>query len=144
MIFQILADLIVGVHFAYVAFVVLGVPLTMVGGLMGWQWVRNRWFRGMHLAMILIVVAEAWAGITCPLTTWEKEMRAAAGEATYQGDFLAGWLHELMFFDAEPWVFTFCYSIFAGLVIAIWIFVPPRWRPTTPTAGASGTARMRE
>jgi hypothetical protein len=33
-----------------------------------------------------------------------------------------------MFFDAEPWVFTLCYTIFGGLVLATIIFIPPEWR----------------
>ena len=130
--YKFLADLIVTIHFGYVTFVVLAVPVIILGGLLGWRWVRNRWFRGIHLAMILVVVMEAWAGITCPLTTWEKEFRGAVGGQTYQGDFVAAWLHDAMFFDAPPWVFTFGYSLFGGLVIAILAFVPPRWRTSSP------------
>lgn len=128
MIYRLLADLIVTIHFAYVAFVILAVPVVILGALLGWQWVRNRWFRGIHLAMILVVVLESWVGITCPLTTWEKEFRGAAGENAYQGDFLASFLHDALFFDAQPWVFTVAYTLFGALVIAILVFVPPQWR----------------
>lgn len=128
MFYRFLADLVVVAHFAYVLFVVLGLMVTLVGWLAGWGWVRNRWFRGLHLAMILIVVFEAWLGITCPLTTWEQELRAAAGETAYQGDFIAGWAHEALFFEAAPWVFTLCYSLFGGLVLLTLAVVPPRWR----------------
>lgn len=126
MAFRLAADLIVAVHFGYVAFVVFGVLMTIIGGLLQWDWVKNRWFRGIHLAMILIVVLEAWAGITCPLTTWENEMRGAAGDLSYEGGFIANWLHDAMFFQADPWVFTLGYTIFGLLVIATWIFIPPR------------------
>jgi hypothetical protein len=78
--------------------------------------------------MILVVVLEAWVGFTCPLTTWERQLRSAAGQETYQGDFIANWAHDLMFFQAEPWVFTLCYSIFGTLVLATLFCVPPRWR----------------
>ena len=128
MIYRFIADLIVVIHFAYVMFVVLGLLVTLAGWAMNWNWVRNRWFRGIHLAMILVVVLEAWVGMTCPLTTWEHELRSAAGEETYQGDFIANWVHDAMFFPAEPWVFTLCYSLFGGLVLATLLFVPPRWR----------------
>ena len=131
MFYRILADLIVSFHFGYVAFVVIAVPITMLGGALGWQWVRNRWFRGIHLAMILVVVLESWVGITCPLTTREQEFRQASGGESYQGDFIASWFHDAMFFDAQPWVFTVAYSLFGGLVIALLIFVPPRWRTSS-------------
>ena len=126
--YRVFADLTVTVHFAYVAFVVLGLVMTLVGGCLGWKWVRNRWFRGVHLAMILIVVFEAWMGITCPLTTLEREFRSAAGQETYRGDFVANCLHDTMFFEADPWVFTVAYSCFGASVIAALFFVPPRWR----------------
>ncbi len=146
MLFQILADLTVVVHFAYVGFVVFSVPITLIGGWRKWRWVRNRWFRGIHLAMIAVVVAEAWAGITCPLTTLENEFRhAAAGsgpaaEQAYQGDFIARWMHDAMFFQAEPWVFTVCYSLFGALVLAMFIFVPPR--PRSASSGGAGTESL--
>jgi hypothetical protein len=128
MIYRLLADLTVVVHFAYVLFVLLGLLLTILGWLMKWGWVRNRWFRGIHLSMILVVVLEAWIGFTCPLTTWEHQLRSAAGQDSYEGDFLANWVHDAMFFDAQPWVFTLCYTVFGGLVLATIIFIPPEWR----------------
>jgi hypothetical protein len=134
MFYRILADLTVSIHFAYVGVVVLGLLATTVGWVMKWDWVRNRWFRGIHLTMILIVVIEAWAGITCPLTIWEQELRIAAGQEFYQGDFIASWVHDAMFFDAEPWTFTLGYTCFGGLVLATLLLVPPRWRSIPPAA----------
>jgi hypothetical protein len=76
--------------------------------------------------MILIVVLEAWLGITCPFTTWEKELRRLAGQTTYQGDFLANFVHETLFFDAPAWVFTVCYTSFGLLILATFLLAPPR------------------
>ena len=128
MIYRIIADLIVIVHVAYVLFVLLGLVLTIVGGAMKWNWVCNRWFRGVHLAMILFVVFEAWIGMTCPLTTWEQEFRGAAEQQTYQGDFVANWAPETLFFAAPPWVFTAAYTFLGGLVLATLLLVPPQWK----------------
>jgi polyferredoxin len=140
MICRILADLTVILHFAYVMFVLLGLLLTLLGWVLNWGWVRNRWFRGIHLSMILIVVIEAWIGLTCPLTTWEQELRSAGGQETYQGDFIANWAHDALFFQAEPWVFTVCYTLFGGLVLATLVFVPPRWK-TASAATTKGESR---
>ncbi len=133
--FRLIADLIVIVHFAYVFAVVVGLLATLIGGVLNWDWIRNRWFRGLHLTMILIVVVEAWAGITCPLTTLEQEFRSAAGQESYQGDFIAHWAHETMFFEANPWVFTLCYTLFGALVLAALFWVPPRWRVVEDASG---------
>jgi hypothetical protein len=126
LVYRILADLVVAVHFAYVAFVIVGLVLTLGGAVAGWKWVRNFWFRAIHLVMIGIVVGEAWCGTVCPLTTWENKLRELAGQATYSGGFVANLLHDTMFFEAEPWVFTLCYSLFGLLVLIAFIVAPPR------------------
>lgn len=128
------ADFIVVVHAAFVAFVLFGQILIVIGGICGWSWVRNRWFRGIHFASIGIVVLESWCGVTCPLTTWEHNLRLKAGEGTYDGAFIAYWAHELLFYDGEPWVFTTAYSVFGALVLASLWFIPPRWRATPAMA----------
>lgn len=139
MIYRLLADLIVVVHFAYVLSVIVGLAAILLGGLLKWEWVRNRWIRGIHLAMILLVVLEAWLGIMCPLTVWEQQLRTKAGQETYQGDFIARWAHDVMFFDAEPWVFTLCYTLFGGLVVAAVFLVKPRWHSPRQNDGGSAS-----
>jgi hypothetical protein len=128
LVYRLLADLTVIVHFGYVMFVIFGLLLTLVGGLLKWQWVRNRAFRILHLVMILVVVLESWAGIPCPLTKWESQLRKAAGQQSYQGDFIANWVHDALFVQLEPWVFTLCYSLFGGLVLLTLFLIPPRWK----------------
>ena len=126
LLYAILADIVVAVHVAYVSFVVLGLVLILVGWLLKWRWVHNVWFRAVHAAMIGIVVVEAVLGIVCPLTEWEQQLRRAAGQTSYGGSFVGHWLHELLFFEAEPWVFTLAYCLFGALVLTTFWLVPPR------------------
>ena len=128
LLYRLAADGVVVLHMAYVLIVVLGLPAIWWGIVRKHDWVRNVWLRGGHLAMILIVVGEAWAGITCPLTVWEHQLRDAAGQQSYQGAFVANLVHDLLFFDAEPWVFTLLYTVFGLLVVATFVMAPPRWR----------------
>lgn len=137
MFYRLAADAVVVVHFAYVAFVVVGLLAILLGLACGWRWVRNPVFRILHLGAIVFVAAEALGGVTCPLTTWEYQLRTLAGDATYQGDFIAAWVHDLLFFDAEPWVFTVCYVAFALVVLATFLFGPPRWRTRRPAKSAA-------
>lgn len=125
-VYRVLADLVVTLHFAYVTFVIVGLALTLTGGLLHWNWVRNFWFRIIHLLMIATVVVEAWFGITCPLTTWENKLRQLSGQAAYTGSFIANLLHDAMFFDAEPWIFTLGYTLFGTIVLLTFVFAPPR------------------
>ena len=45
-----------------------------------------------------------------------------------EGDFIARWVHPILFFQADPWIFTACYTAFGVLVIVSLILAPPRWR----------------
>jgi hypothetical protein len=123
------ADAVLITHLAFVAFVILGLFLVLVGGPCRWQWVRNPWFRFAHLAGIGLVVVQAWCGVICPLTTLEMHLRERAGDATYHGTFVAHWLQRVLYFEAPPWVFAGCYTLFALAVIGSWWMVRPRaWR----------------
>ena len=128
---RMLADLVVVAHAAYFSFVVLGLVAILAGIAFRWNWVRNPWFRWIHLSMIGIVVAEALAGIPCPLTVWERQLRESAGQVAYAGDFIGYWTHRLLFFRAEPWVFTVVYTAFGLAVLAAFILAPPRGRKQT-------------
>lgn len=123
--YRALADAVLICHVAFVAFVVIGLLLILLGGWRKWSWVRNRRFRFCHLAAIGLVVIQAWFGVICPLTTLEMFLREKAGDATYQGTFIAYWLQKILFFNAPLWVFTVCYSLFALAVIASWWWVRP-------------------
>ena len=119
-----LADIVLIVHFLFVAFVVGGLALIWVGAASGWAWVRNFWFRVAHLAAIVIVAGEALVGVWCPLTVWEDALRGVHGEKS----FVARWIHRLLFYDFPGWVFTVAYVLFALVVIATLVWLPPRQR----------------
>lgn len=119
------ADLILVTHALFVAFVVLGLIAMPVGKYFRWRWARNLRFRLIHLAAIGFVIGESWLGIICPLTEWENRAREAAGGEAYSGSFIQHWLHEILFYDFAPWVFTVAYTVFGILVLAAWVLVPP-------------------
>ena len=126
--YQLLADLVLATHAVVVAFVAGGLALILIGNLRRWNWVNRLWFRLLHLAAIAIAVAEAWIGLTCPLTTLEMWLRARAQVSTYSGSFIEYWLQRILYFDAAPWVFATGYSLFGLLVLATWWFFPPTRR----------------
>jgi hypothetical protein len=133
---RVFADLILVLHTAFIAFVLVGLVLTWVGIFRRWRWVRGFAFRAAHLAAIGYVVVQAYFGIVCPLTIWENQLRVRAGQTAY-GDrgFIHHWLHDLIFFDAPSWVFTLCYTIFGLLVLGTLILAPPH-RPRLMRGGA--------
>lgn len=126
--YQLLANAVLVAHAGVVLFIIAGLVLILVGGRYGWQWVRNFWFRVLHLSAIVYVVAESWLGIVCPLTDLEQWLRERAGQPGHEGDFIVFWLAKLLFYQAEPWVFIAAYSAFALLVMFSWVMVRPRSR----------------
>lgn len=123
-----LADLVLLLHFAIVVFVVVGLAVIVIGNLAGQGWVNAWCFRVAHLGAIGIVVAEAWLGITCPLTTLEAWLRAQAGQAGMARGFIEHWVQRLLFYEAPAWVFTTAYTIFGLLVVVVWWRYPPERR----------------
>ncbi len=44
------------------------------------------------------------------------------GAAGYNVDFLQYWVHKILYFNAPAWVFALAYTIFAALVVLVWLF----------------------
>jgi len=124
--YTLLADVILVVHFVFVAFVVGGLGAIWLGAALGWCWARNFWFRIAHLAAILFVAAEALLGVMCPLTVWEDALRGRGSDL----GFVARWIRAVMFYELPLWIFTAAYVGFA-LVVALtfWLIPPIRARP---------------
>jgi Protein of Unknown function (DUF2784) len=129
-IYSLLADAILLVHFAFVAFVVAGFALIWTGYLLRWSFVRNLRFRVIHLLAIGVVLAESLAGFICPLTTWENQLRIRAGKsAGYEGSFIQHWLDRLLFYEWSEVTFTIVYALFFLFVVVTFWVVRPRRQP---------------
>jgi Protein of Unknown function (DUF2784) len=123
---RLLADVIVVFHGAYVSFVIFGLAAILLGIAFRWGWVRNIWFRSIHLLTNGIVVGESLAGVPCPLTVWERQLRKFTEETAYSGDFLGHWAHQLIFFRIDPWALTVIYVLFGLAVLVAFFVAPPR------------------
>lgn len=76
--YRIAADLVVALHFAFIAFVVLG-------GFVAWRWPGVAW---LHVPVALWGAIIEFAGWICPLTPLENALRRSAGDAGYAGGFI--------------------------------------------------------
>lgn len=132
--YSLIADTILVVHFAFITFVIGGQLCVIVGYFRSWRWIRNLTFRLCHILAIAIVAGLAWVNRLCPLTVWERALRNAGGEQSYQGSFVEYWISRFVYYDAPQWVFTVAYSLFGGLVLFTWMWIRPekdlRDRPT--------------
>ena len=87
MAYRVLADLVVGMHALFVAFVVLG-------GLLALRW---PWIAAAHLPAAVWGALIELRGWVCPLTPLEKSLRAAAGDAGYRGGFIEHYLLPVLY-----------------------------------------------
>ncbi len=87
MLYRWAADAIVGVHFAFVAFVVLG-------GLLALRWPRAAW---VHLPAAAWGVFIEYSGMICPLTPLEVSLRERGREVGYAGGFVEHYLLPVLY-----------------------------------------------
>ncbi len=87
MVYLVLANVVVILDLAFVAFV-------LFGGVMAWRWSRVAW---LHLPAVFWGVSIEWTGLLCPLTPLENWLRGQSGTATYEGDFVERYLLPLLY-----------------------------------------------
>jgi hypothetical protein len=121
-----LADIIALIHLGYIMFVILGFALIVAGVIFRWQWIRNPWFRILHLAAIVAVAMEAILGLHCPLTVLEFRLRYSTRAVQEKTSFIGNFIDSILFYEAPGWLFTAVYAAFAMLVLITFIMAPPK------------------
>ncbi len=89
MIYSLLADLAVLLHFCFVLFVVLG-------GLLALRWFRYVWLHLPAAVWGALIEFQDWI---CPLTHLENRWRRAAGDRGYEGGFVEHYLMPVLYPD---------------------------------------------
>lgn len=87
MFYSLLADTVLILHFAFVAF-------ALLGGLLVLRRPRLLW---LHLPTLAWGVLVQWADWICPLTPLENHLRLLGGEAGYEGGFIEHYLMLLLY-----------------------------------------------
>jgi len=87
MVYDLLADLVVLIHFLFVLFSLLGALLVM-------RWRKMMW---LHLPAALWAAWIEFSGRICPLTPLENWLRIRAGGSSYAGGFVGHYLLPLLY-----------------------------------------------
>jgi hypothetical protein len=106
MLYRALADATMLVHFAFIAFVVLG-------GLLALRWRRAPW---VHLPAAVWGVLIELRGWTCPLTPLENHFRRLGGESGYTGGFIDRYLEPVIY---PPGLSESTQFVLAGFVVLV-------------------------
>src|SRR5437763_3684020 len=116
-----LAQAILAVHLAVIAFNVLGLAAIPLGAALRWTWVRVRWWRVLHIASWAVVALQAALGRACFLTIWQDELTGAAA----QPPLIERWVERAIYWPLPIWVFGVIYLALFAAVVALWRVVPP-------------------
>ena len=121
-----LADAILGLHLAIVAFNIAMPVAIGLGAWRGWHWVRHRGLRLLHLGGMAVVALQAALGDLCFLTVWEAGLRRVAGERSSEASFIETLLANALYVDVPLALLIPVYIGWAALSLALWWLVPPR------------------
>lgn len=125
MLYKILADLIVAMHFAWILFMLIGAMLTFSGFFC--KRIFDWWlFRTLHLCGIMYVATLALLREYCPLTILENTARAKYGpDLTYPGSFIAHYIEKFVYPDVNSSIILVSTAFIAVFTIVVFIFKPP-------------------
>lgn len=122
------ADVVVVVHAAFIAFV-------LVGGFAAWRWRRLLW---AHVLAVLFTGGLFLFGADCPLTDLERYLRRQAGGPVYRDGFVAHYLLPGVPGGVRAVVLP---VIVVGLTVIAYGGCWRRAHPSRPTRAAAGTRR---
>ncbi len=128
MAYSLLADLVVVLHAAFVAFV-------LFGGLLVLRWPRALW---LHLPAALWGALVECTGWFCPLTPLENWLRLKAGGTGYEEDFLQQYLLRLLYPDGltrGTQLLLGTVVLFTNVMVYGRLWLRKAGHPVTETAG---------
>jgi hypothetical protein len=105
MVYRLLADVVMTVHFAFILFVALG-------GILAWRWRRLLW---VHIVTVLWGAGIVWIGWECPLTPLEEYLRTLGGEQGWDEGFVDRYIEGVIY----PAEYTPHLRALAALAIAV-------------------------
>ena len=112
--YRILADLVVGLHFVFVVFVV-------AGGLLVLRWRKLAY---LHIPVAVYGAAIEFVGWICPLTPLENSLRRQAGESGYSTGFIEHYLLPILYPSALTRDIQLLLGILVlGVNVAIYAYV---------------------
>jgi hypothetical protein len=114
MIYRLLADLVLVLHFAFVIFAVFGGALVL----------RYPNMLKVHLLALSWAIVVQWADWVCPLTPLENYLRGLGGEAGYDGSFVEHFVLKILYpQELTPELRTMLGLVLIIMNVAVYTFV---------------------
>lgn len=92
MLYRVASDLVIVVHFAWIAFLILGFPICL--------YLKLRTWRIVHLVALIGTVVMQLTGAICPLTYLEACLKShGTASAVYPGQFIGQAVERLIYVE---------------------------------------------
>jgi hypothetical protein len=107
--FAVLASLVLLLHLAWIAWILLGWLVTRT----------RRWLRWLHIGSLLWAICVEAGPWPCPLTLFEQWLDGRAGSGAYQGSFIVHYLETFIYPDVPQWLLTWFGPVVCVAILAI-------------------------
>jgi hypothetical protein len=116
-----LADGVIGIHYAYIAYMV-------AGGFIAWRWPRTIWVHGLAVIWAVLIVTTK---VPCPLTAAQNHFRELAGEHPLSTSFINTYVRGTLYPAGQQ---TLSQIAVGAVVLASWIGYRYLRRPSAASA----------
>jgi hypothetical protein len=113
--YRLLADGVAGVHYAYLAYL-------LVGGFVAWRWPRTIALHAIAAVWAVLIIATP---VPCPLTAAQNALRERGGQPPLRDTFINTYIRGTFYpaaYETETRV------VVAGIVVASWVGFAVRMR----------------
>ena len=115
------SEIILLLHLLIFLFITLSFILIPIGYFQKWEWVKNKYYRSIHLILMGIISIETILGFMCPLTILENYFR----DDIKVDNKLTEIAHQILYWDLPNYQFIILYILSFSYLIFLWFFFKP-------------------
>lgn len=120
----IFSEIVLLSHFCIFLFMILSFFLIPIGYYQKWKWVKNKYYRLIHLILMGIILIETILGFMCPLTILENFLR----NDIETNNKITQIIHQIMYWDLPSYQFIILYLLSLLYLIFLWCFFKPDFK----------------
>ncbi len=118
------SEIVLLFHFSIFLFIILSFILIPLGYHKKWKWVKNKYYRLIHLILMGIIFIETILGFMCPLTILENFLR----NDIEINNKITQIIHQVMYWDLPTYQFIILYLLSLLYLIFLWFFFKPDFK----------------